>query len=345
MKTTYTRDLFTGVVALAGVVGLAVTLWLIGDVKELFQRYYKFDLKIAAANGITNSSPVTFNGVRIGKVEDARLDPATRGGVLVTLAVRQNIQIPKDFSVFIDRSFVGQTTVQLEAPERPIDAPGLHEIGIVADGDSFVRKSSSLYDLILEPLKEPLEKFNRAADSFDRLATTYADIGTDVKEELSPRSPAEVDSGARPPNIRSVVARLDSAASNLNKWLGDDALRTDAKGLFTRAGTVLDKAEATADAWTKTGQTVDAQAARLGATIDAATVEATGALRRVSDASEQITQVTAGINRGEGTLGQLAKNPELYNSFKDAADRLERALRELQLLVQKYKDEGIPLKF
>ena len=52
----------------------------------------------------------------------------------------------------------------------------------------------------------------------------------------------------------------------------------------------------------------------------------------------------SGINRGEGTVGQLARNPELYNSVKDAADRLEMALRELQLRVQKYKDEGIPSK-
>lgn len=342
MKTPFGRDLLTGAVSLAGLVGLAVTLWLIGDMKEVFQRYYKFDLKLPAANGITSSSPVTYNGVRIGKVDESRLDPGTRGGVLVRLAVRQEIEIPDDFTVFIDRSFVGQTTVQLESPERPKDAPGA---GLVLPDHVYARKSASLYDLITGPLKEPLEKFNRAADSFDRLATTYADIGADVKDALAPRTTAEVDSGAKAPNVRSVVARLDAAAGNLNKWLGDESLRTDARGVIAKADTFLDKANGTADAWTKAGQTVDAEAARLSAKIDAAAVEATGTLRRVSDASEQITQVTAGINRGEGTLGQLAKNPELYNSVKDAADRLERALRELQLLVQKYKDEGIPLKF
>ncbi len=340
MNSPFGRDLLTGLVTLAGLAGLMVTLWLIGDVKEIFQRYYRFDLRLAAASGVTSSSPVTYNGVRIGKVDDSRLDPGSRGFVLVTLAIRHGVEIPEDFTVYIDRSFVGQTTVQLETPAGVPGASTLVRPGVV-----YEREASSLYDLITGPLKEPMEKFTRAAESIDRLASTYADIGQEVREELAPRSPAEVDSGAKPPNIRSVIARMDGAAANLNRWLGDEPLRTDVRGLVAQAQEFFVKADATAEAWTQTGKTVDAEATRLAAKLDGAAGEAATALRRVSDASEQITALTAGINRGEGTLGQLARNPDLYVSMKDAADRLERALRELQLLVQKYKDEGIPLKF
>jgi len=341
MNSAFGRDFLTGLVALAGLVGLAVTLWLIGDVKEMFQRYYRFDLRLASAGGITSSSPVTYNGVRIGKVDESRLDPGAHGVVLVTLAVRHDVKIPEDFTVYIDRTFVGQTSVQLETPAGTTSAVG----AFVQPDHVYERKATSLYDVITGPLQEPMDRFNKAAASIDRLASTYADLGEDVKAELAVRTPAEVDSGAKPPNLRSMIARLDGATANLNKWLGDEALRADVRGLVTRADQFFDKADTTADAWTKTGRTLDAEAARLGAKIDAATAEAAGALRRVSDASEQISQLTGGINRGEGTLGQLVKNPDLYHSMKDAADRLERALRELQLLVQKYQDEGIPLKF
>lgn len=51
------------------------------------------------------------------------------------------------------------------------------------------------------------------------------------------------------------------------------------------------------------------------------------------------------INSGEGTLGQLAKNPDLYNNANDAASRLEKAIAEFQLLLEKYRTEGLKLQF
>lgn len=344
MKGAYTRDVLTGVFSLAGLAGLAVMLWVIGDLKELMQKSYAFDLKLAAAAGISPSSPVNFNGVRVGKVKNARLDPDALGGVIVTLDVRAGTLIPDDFTVYIDRSFVGQTTVQLEAPARPAGA-SLEGVEFVKPLHAYSRTPTSIYDLIMGPLKEPLQKFNKVADNLDRLAATYDDVGKEIKDALAPRSPADVDAGKAEPNVRSAIARIEAAAGNLNKWLGDDALRTDAKGLFTKADALIDKAGATADAWTASAKNIDAQATRVADKIDSTTTEAAGALRRVSEASEQVTSVAAGINRGEGTLGQLARNPDLYNSVRDAADRLERALRELQLLIEKYREEGLPLKF
>ncbi len=48
--------------------------------------------------------------------------------------------------------------------------------------------------------------------------------------------------------------------------------------------------------------------------------------------------------QGKGTLGQLTQNPDLYNALRGAADRLDKALLELQLTLEKYKAEGIRLK-
>src|SRR5262249_12416126 len=155
------------------------------------------------------------------------------------------------------------------------------------------KQSSSLYDLIFGPLKEPLDRVGRAAESFEKLATTYDDVGREIKDALAPRTPEQVDSGTAPPNLRSVIARLDSAGANVNRWLGDDAFRGETTGLATKLSN-------TADAWTKTAQTLDDKASRLGDKLDAAADQATVALRRVSDASEQVSQFTAGVNRGEG---------------------------------------------
>jgi hypothetical protein len=44
-------------------------------------------------------------------------------------------------------------------------------------------------------------------------------------------------------------------------------------------------------------------------------------------------------------MAQLLNNPDLYNSMNDAAVRLERALTEAQLLIEKFKAEGVPVRF
>ena len=44
-------------------------------------------------------------------------------------------------------------------------------------------------------------------------------------------------------------------------------------------------------------------------------------------------------NAGEGSLGMMLNNPDLYNALTDAAVRLERTLVEIQLFIQKVKAE------
>ena len=41
----------------------------------------------------------------------------------------------------------------------------------------------------------------------------------------------------------------------------------------------------------------------------------------------------------------MLNSPDLYLSLPDAAIRLERALTDLQLLVQKIRAEGLPIDF
>ena len=46
---------------------------------------------------------------------------------------------------------------------------------------------------------------------------------------------------------------------------------------------------------------------------------------------------------GKGTVGQLMSNPALYNNMRDASERLNAAMRELQILFEKWNTTGIEL--
>ena len=61
--------------------------------------------------------------------------------------------------------------------------------------------------------------------------------------------------------------------------------------------------------------------------------------------SDQMDAILTRLNSGEGTIGRLLNDPQLYNDMSDAAQRLTLTLRDLQTLVRKVKEEGLELKF
>ncbi len=58
---------------------------------------------------------------------------------------------------------------------------------------------------------------------------------------------------------------------------------------------------------------------------------------------EEVRTVARLAHDGEGTVARMLQDADLYDNLDDAAIRLERALREVELLVQKVKAEGIPI--
>ena len=58
---------------------------------------------------------------------------------------------------------------------------------------------------------------------------------------------------------------------------------------------------------------------------------------------ERLDVVLKQASEGEGTVGQLMSNPDLYRSLEEAARRLDRTLEQLELLLQKIRDEGLQL--
>ena len=60
---------------------------------------------------------------------------------------------------------------------------------------------------------------------------------------------------------------------------------------------------------------------------------------------EEVRRLTTLASEGEGTIAEMLRNPDLYNSLDDAAVRLERTLVEIQLYIEKIKAEGLDIDF
>lgn len=341
------RDFLTGLVALAGLVGLACLLFIFGEVRNIFAKTYEFGFRVDQASGMKPTSDVALQGVRIGtivSIENAVNDPAH--GVDVRVKVQGDAKIPRNFALYLDKGFVGDAVLDFQIPAgTSLDPANLIKKDEVLPG---TRSIDSLFRRVETALAAPLDKIGQAADR-------VAKIGEKAEDLLEPRTIQDVEAGKRP-NLWSTVQRVDVALAGANRWLGDDQLRADAKEIVARAKSAIDEVQKTVASLKETAESVrqtsdsareqiKTQGDKIGHAADQLTQAMTQTLAKVDQTAGEIQKIAVGINAGEGTLGQLAKNPDLYNSVRDAAERLDRALTELQLLIQKLKDEGIPVNF
>jgi phospholipid/cholesterol/gamma-HCH transport system substrate-binding protein len=347
-KSPLFRDFLTGLFALASVAGLCLTLILFGEASNLLERHYTFRVLLTNAAGLGQTSPVRLNGVKVGQVKRAAIRTAPEVGAEITVEVRAGVTIPRTARVSVDKGFVGDASLEFSIDPRSTAA---QLADVLREGDVFDGGSpQTLMDKITATVEGPLQRLSETAESIEKLAKTYNTVGERLAEMLEPRTPEEVD-GGKPPNVRSTLARLDKALAGADAWLSDEDLRRRTKDLVARADKAIEDASRLAEAWRQTAGKVDAAAVKLDGTaeeaksqIAAVAAQAVSMLRKAEEAAGSLAAAAETASRGPGTVGQLMQNPDLYHSLKSSADRLDAVLLELQLLIEKYKAEGIPIK-
>ncbi|MGP1272482.1 MAG: MlaD family protein [Phycisphaerales bacterium] len=313
MKPT-SRDAMIGLTTIGGLLVLAWMLLRFGELAGVGQTFKTFSLRVESARGVSQVSPVTFNGVRVGDVTAIRLAEDGSGDALIDLRVREETRIPTDFRVFLDASFVGEAVVDL------IGRPTNDAEVVRGEGEVYTVELGSLTAGLTEELSSRLDSFERTASKVEELAETYTDVGRRLAVVLDSDEPGDRD-------LRSTLERIEAVLSQAESWLDEGALLADVRE-------AIDRFEASAEA---IGDETRALRERTETTLDAAD----RALVSLDEAGSHMTELVTRINRGEGTLGQLATNPDLFNSLTATVEQLQALLKEARLLVEKYRDEGV----
>jgi phospholipid/cholesterol/gamma-HCH transport system substrate-binding protein len=335
-------EFLVGLTVLLGLLGVSFLLMRFGEISGVARDAYPVYLEMPDASGLNRASRAMLNGVPIGTIDDLKTTADPRGGVIVTILVDKGFRIPRDVEVSLDRGLVGEATLSFRT--KPL-VPGAADPGVLGEGETLRATAKGMMDEIAAMLEEKLSGFAGAAEDFKKLSESFMRAGDRLYEALSPRTPDEVDRGEAAANLMSTVARFDLAVRDAREWVGDAGVRTDVKASAAKFRALLDEGAAAVEAWTKAAETLSTRADRLGDDAGAAMREFSAAARSLNETVLEVQSLAAKINRGEGTAGMFVNNPDLYRSLNDPAVRLERALAEAQLLIEKYRKEGIPLRF
>ena len=325
-----TRDTLTGLTAMGATAALIAMLAIFGELDRIGESFYRLELRLDTARGLTNTSPVTVHGVRVGQITSLTTAPDPADGVDLAIELRSAVKIPSDFGVYIERGLISGSSLELVV-RRGSSAPP------VEDGQRFDREAGGLFTDIREQLKEPLATLTENADRVGRLAETYDRLGQDLGGKLSALfGPPQMGPDGQPvqATVPGTLARIDRAAGAAEQLLADEELRKQLNDRLTEAGEVL-------AALREAAENIRSAGDRSRAFID----DAGDTIQSLAGASEEARRLLAAANDGNGTIGRLVNDPGLYDSLDHSSKELEAVLQDARLLIEKFRTEGVPVRF
>lgn len=334
------RDILVGLTMIVGAIGLVVILTLFGYVPRWLQDGYVLAVSLNHAAGLSEGSRVHLSGIDIGAVREVRLAPAPAKGVLVSLFLEADARVPQAAEVGVEAPIIGGSPT-LTFDVEHLEPPQLLQ-HVATDGTGRVAgRVPSLASRFAEELRASLQG---PMDRFNDLSAQWTEVARNLNALIEPRTLAQVDAGQEMGNLTTVLTRADARMAELkttieglNRWAGDEQLQADVHTTISGAAAAVDSFKAGAERWGQLGDEVSAQLARLTGRYAAVADDLSGAIGSVREAVEK-------ASHGEGAVGRLLADPALYENLNDAAQRLDAALKELQLLIQKWAAEGVPVR-
>ncbi len=297
---------------------VALATWLTRDTGE--QRAFLISSP-EAVTGLQSQAPVRYRGVAVGKVTDIGFDPATRGNILVRIAVDDEAPItPSTFATLGFQGVTGLAFVQLDDTGASKDTlpTTAAEPGRIPMRSSLLSRLSDQGVAILARLEQTSERVNLllAPENQQQMMATVQGIGETAQ---SIRALTE--------RVQKLTASVDGV---LASQLGPD--RVNVPQFVQEATTTLKTLQ-------KTAEGIDKTAAEFRTTATAATQLVTrlnapdGVVDRLAEGAAAMT--AAGQSISGSTL------PRLNRTSDDAA----RTARQVSRTVNAVSDNPQSLIF
>lgn len=270
-----------------------------------FQRGREFYVFYDSTQGLSVGTSIVYNGMRIGQLAELSLvDDGQK--VKARIEISSDLNIPKDSRLKIESELLGGQKIKLVRGRASIFAEAGDTLHPMYTRDQF----SALNDKIL-PIATKADSLISSLNKF----FINKDL-THAVHEL-PLAIASFKSTLDELNnaVKNVEPKINNSVDNFSKLSNDFATYQ------LKINSILNSLE------------------HLGKQID--TVDVGGSIRSLKNASSDLAALLEDINKGNGTLGKLARDPKLYNDVEKSITELNRVLLDLK----KYPEKYVPVPF
>jgi phospholipid/cholesterol/gamma-HCH transport system substrate-binding protein len=302
----FSKELKAGVIALLAIVGFVVLFQFMKG-RSLFTTDNIFYAKYDNVEGLAQSSPVSINGLKVGQVDKIIPHTSKEGKIdfLVKITVDNNFEFSKNSTLEIfEPSLMGGKEMRINL---------MYGGQTAKDGDTLqgAFKLGTLGSLSSQvgPVKDQLQVVLHRVDSLMTNANQLVDAQNrqEIKALLS--------------NLNKTVAALQTTAGSVSSLVGHNDPKL--QKVLDDASVTMQTGKVTLDKYGNLAESIDTK--KLNATI--ANLDATVG---------QLNNVVSGIDRGEGSLGKIMKDDQLYNNLNAASNNLNALIEDLKANPKKY---------
>lgn len=248
--------------------------------------------------GLQTGTQVTINGLNVGKISNIRFKDSS-GELVVTFSVDNSFDFSQNsIAELYDTGIIGGKGIQVK--------PVFDGAPMAKSGDTLQTSTRpGLTDLVQEKLAPLQRKVEGAVANADSLLINVNQVLDDkTKKDLR-----ETISG-----LKKVVASFQGSADALNEILSENKKTLNAT--LTNLNTITDNFAVLSDSLSSAG---------LSKTI-----------KNLQGTLGNLDVMLKKIESGEGTLGKLVNNDQLYNNLNSASKDLDLLLQDFRLNPKRY---------
>lgn len=266
---------------------------------KLFQFSREFYVVYENVVGLEEGAPVTVNGMRVGKVKNLSLANKAGDRVLVAFLLESGFEFPKSSVIKIYASgIIGGNNLAI----------------LPAAGDSVMAKAGDTLRGELESgmIDGLIEKFSPIEKSLLSTLTKVDSVLSDIDQVLDARSKE---------HLRQSMESLSVAM---------DQLSQTATGLNVLVDRNQNELDAAFKSILKTSTNLET------ITDSIAAVNTAQMLKDLSGSISALNQITSSMARGEGSLGALIKDDNLYQDLRTLTEDAQNLLKDIKSQPKRY---------
>ncbi|MCX6186097.1 MAG: MlaD family protein [Bacteroidetes bacterium] len=281
--------------------------------KKFFSSYNRYYAVYNSVDGVVNSTPVYINGFKVGQVEKiGLLDETNTDKIVVTLFVDHKIKIGKgSISLISSTDLLGGKAIKIILNDTNIFITDKDTL----IGDKELDLTTSISNMVA-PIKDKSEQVLITLDKvLGSLRQVFDNKGTqNISNTL-------IDLSATLHNLRNATETLNNFASTESIHLQKS----------------IRNVETTTNNIAKNSDNINKTIKNLSSITDSlAKSNLKSTINNLDKVSSEMALLLEKINKGEGTIGKLANDKELYDNLNKSSTELHLLLSDLHKNPSRY---------
>ncbi|MDQ3192029.1 MAG: MlaD family protein [Bacteroidota bacterium] len=281
--------------------------------RDIFKKQLTFYAIYNNIDGLTTSNPVLVNGMAIGHVTKTQLLPGKTGEIIVAFTVdNEDLKIPVNSTAKIaSMDLLGSKSIEI----------------ILGYADEYHKNGDTLRSSVQVSLTEEVNRqvapLKLKAES---LISSVDSVMTIVQTVLNEKAISNLAASFE--SLNKTMTSLERTAYRIDTVVGEER---------TRINIVMSNMESITTNFRNNNEELTKVLANLESITDSLSKSTIASTINNADKSlAQANSILDKINKGEGSMGMLINNDELYKNLEKSSAELDKLVRDIRLNPHRY---------